>query len=138
MQYMSGGKTALGLDANVGALLCYLGNLIPCVVPLGLIYSIIVVVQDKTNKLTRFHAFQSIFLAVASIPLVIVYFIGFGIAFAIDSVLGFPITIFIVWLIVVLLGLAIFVGIIISAIKGFQGQIFKLPIIGNLADKYSN
>lgn len=135
---MSGGKTALGLDANVGAMLCYLANLIPCVVPLGLIYSIMVVVQDKTNKLTRFHAFQSIFLAIASIPLVIIYFIGFGIAIAIDSVLGFPLTIFIVWLIVMLFGLAILVGVVISAVKGFQGQIFKLPIIGNLADKYSN
>lgn len=138
MQNMSGGKTALGLDANVGALLCYVGNLIPCIVPLGLIYSILVIVQDKTNKLARFHAFQSVFLAVASIPLVIIYFIGFGIAFAIDAAIGFPLFMFVVWLIVLLLGLGIMVGIIVAAVKAFQGQIFKLPIIGNFADKYSS
>ena len=92
--------------------------------PPGLNLQHYVVVQDKTNKLTRFHAFQSIFLAVASIPLVMVYFIGFGIAFAMTRfwVSRFH---FYRWLIVVLLGLAIFVGIIISAVKGFQGQIFN-------------
>jgi len=137
MQNMNG-KTALGLDANIGAMLCYVANLIPCVVPLGLVYSIIVIVQDKTNKLARFHAFQSIFLAIASIPLMIVYFVGFGIAFAIDAALGFTLFMFIVWLVVVLLGLAIFVGVIYSAIKAFQGEIFKLPVIGNFADQYSN
>ena len=57
------GKTALGLDVNIGAMLCYVANIIPCVVPLGLVYSIIVVVQDKTNKLARFHAFQIYFLS---------------------------------------------------------------------------
>lgn len=132
---MSGGKTALGLDNNVGALICYLGNL---VCALGLIYSIIVVVTDKANKLPRFHAFQSIFLTLASIPLTILYFVGFGIAIAIDSALGFPLFFFIVWLIVVLLGLGIFAGTIYAAIKAFQGEIFKLPIIGNLADNFSN
>lgn len=135
---MSGGKTALGLDVNIGAMLCYVLNIIPCVVPLGLVYSIIVIVQDKTNKLARFHAFQSVFLAIASIPLVIIYFVGFGIAFAIDAALGVPIFMFIVWAIVVLLGLAIFAGVIYSAIKAFQGEIFKLPVIGNFADQYSN
>ena len=132
------GKTALGLDVNVGAMLCYVANIIPCFVPLGLVYSIIVVVQDKTNKLARFHAFQSIFLAVATIPLIIIYFVGFGVAFAVDSVLGFPVFIFLVWLIVMLFGLAIFVGVIYSAIKAFQGEIFKLPVIGKFADQYSN
>ena len=132
------GKTALGLDANIGAMLCYVANIIPCVVPLGLVYSIIVVVQDKTNKLARFHAFQSIFLALATIPLIIIYFVGFGIAFAIDAALGFPLFMFVVWLIVMLFGLAIFIGVIYSAIKAFQGEIFKLPIIGNFADQYSN
>lgn len=135
---MSGGKTALGLDVNIGAMLCYVLNFIPCFLPLGLVYSIIVIVQDKTNKLARFHAFQSVFLAVASIPLIILYFVGFGIAFAIDAAIGFPIFMFIVWAIVMLLALAIFVGVVISAIKAFQGQIFKLPLIGNFADQYSN
>ncbi len=135
MQNPSTGKTALGLDNNVGALICYLGNL---VCALGLIYSIIVVVTDKVNKLPRFHAFQSIFLSLASIPLMILYFIGFGVALAIDAMLGFPLFFFLVWLIVVVLGIAIFAAMIYAAVKGFQGEIFKIPIIGSLADKYSN
>jgi uncharacterized membrane protein len=35
------------------------------------------------------------------------------------------------------LGLAILIGAIISLIKAYQGQYFKLPVVGNLAEKYS-
>ena len=126
------GKTALGLDNNVGALICYIGNII-CA--LGLIYSIIVLVTDKTNKLPRFHAFQSILLTVVGAVIAIVVNIVVGIlAAAANSgaiaILGSLISL------VVALGLL--VAIIFAAIKAFQGQIFKLPIIGDLADKWSN
>src|SRR3954464_1878872 len=80
MQNMGGGKTALGLDNNIGALVCYVGNFI-CA--FGLIYSIIVIAQDKTNKLPRFHAFQSVILSVASlivfVPLGIIMSIVMGV-----------------------------------------------------------
>jgi uncharacterized membrane protein len=135
MQNMQG-KTALGLDANVGALICYLGNL---VCALGLIYSIVIIVTDKTNKLTRFHAFQSVLLTVAGIiigiPLYIILLIGF---FAIDTQIGAPIISGLMMLVLTVFGLAMFVLTVLAAIKGFQGQIYKIPIIGNLADKYSN
>ena len=132
------GKTALGLDANIGALLCYLANIIPCVVPLGLVYSIIVIVQDKTNKLARFHAFQSLLLSAAAlvigIPLYIIFFIGFFI----DAKTGVPIITMLMGLVLMIFGLAMFVLVVLAAIKAFQGQIYKIPVIGNLADKYSN
>ena len=131
-------KTALGLDANIGALLCYLANIIPCIVPLGLVYSIIVIVQDKTNKLARFHAFQSLLLSAAAlvigIPLYIIFFIGFFI----DAKTGVPIITMLMGLVLMIFGLAMFVLVVLAAIKAFQGQIYKIPIIGNLADKYSN
>ena len=134
MQNMQG-KTALGLDANVGALLCYLGNL---VCALGLIYSIIVIVTDKTNKLTRFHAFQSVFLTltgiVIGIPLYIIMFVGIFI----DARIGAPLISGLMGLVLMVFGLAMFVFTVLAAIKGFQGQIYKVPIIGNLADRYSN
>jgi uncharacterized membrane protein len=134
MQNMQG-KTALGLDTNVGALLCYLGNL---VCALGLIYSIIVIVTDKTNKLTRFHAFQSVMLTVAGIvigiPLYIILFVGV----VIDSQLGVPLISGLMSLVLMIFGLAVFVLTVLAAVKGFQGQIYKIPIVGNLADKYSN
>ena len=131
MQNMSGGKTALGLDANVGALICYLGNLI-CA--LGLIYSIVVLVTDKTNKLTRFHAFQSILLTVTGIVIAIVFSVIFGVAAAANSGILSGLG----GLLYVVVALAVFIGMVIAAVKAFQGQIFKLPIIGDLADKWSN
>jgi len=127
MQNMNG-KTALGLDNNVGALLCYLNICLP----IGLIYSIIVLVTDKTNKLPRFHAFQSLLLTGALLVIGIVFGIIMGIfTFATKSpILGFGFNgIFSL----VVLGLSIFM-----AMKAYQGDLFKLPVIGDLADKWSN
>jgi len=137
MQNPSAGKTALGVDTGIGVLISYFGNL-ACGLPLGLVFSILVIVQDKVNKVARFHAFQSIFLMVTSaiitIPLVIVYFIGVFI----DVAIGFPI----VSILLVLLGLVFFLAllyfVIMAAIKGYSGEIYKIPVIGNFADKYSS
>lgn len=132
------GKTALGLDANVGAMLCYVANIV-CY--LGLIYSIIVLVQDKTNKLVRFHAWQSILLFIVPIITLIVYMILAAIGVAIDSAIGVPIFSIIamlVYFVILLAFLAAFVFMILSAIKAYNGEIYKIPIIGNMADKYSN
>ena len=131
MQNPGAGKTALGLDNNVGALLCYLGNL---VCALGLIYSIIIVVTDKTNKLPRFHAFQSILLTVVGVILAVVINIISAVAIAAD--LGIVAMLFGLLVFVVYIGL--FIAIVFTAIKAFQGNIFKLPVIGEMADKWSN
>lgn len=131
MQNPGAGKTALGLDNNVGALLCYLGNL---VCALGLIYSIIVIVTDKTNKLPRFHAFQSILLTVASAVLGIAIQIVATVAVAAES----GILAMLIGLIALVFWLAVLIAVIYTAVKAFQGNIFKLPVIGELADKWSN
>lgn len=128
------GKTALGLDSNVGALACYLANLIPCCVPLGLIYSIIVIVQDKTNKLPRFHAFQSLLLSAVGLILGIVLGGINGAAAASRS----TILSLVVLVIAFLAGLPLLIAIIYTAVKAYQGQIFKLPVIGDMADKWSS
>src|ERR1051325_9459345 len=62
------GKTALGLDSNVGSLVCYLNICIPA----GFIYSIIVLITDKVNNLPRFHAVQSLLLSAACFVVVVV------------------------------------------------------------------
>lgn len=130
MQNMNG-KTALGLDNNVGALICYVGNF---VCALGLIYSIIVLVTDKTNKLPRFHAMQSILLTVTAIILYIVAAVIIGVgAAANSSIISLLGTLLYLLVALVLLG-----GIIFSAIKAYQGEVFKLPVIGDFADKFSN
>lgn len=128
------GKSTFDMDANLVALLCYLGNL---VCALGLILSIITVIQDKTNKLARFHAWQSIFTTVAGlvvgIPLYIVMFVGIFV----DAALGFPIISFLVGLLlfVFIVGMLIFT--ILAAVKGYGGQMYKIPVIGSFAEKYA-
>jgi len=131
---MSAGKTALGLDNNIGAMICYLGNL---VCALGLIYSIIVLVTDKTNKLPRFHAMQSILLLVANLVVIIpVYVIAMVLALMGTTITSLLATL--LWLVAMVFGLAIFVFFVISAIKAYGGEIYKVPVIGNFADKFSN
>lgn len=131
---MSGGKTALGLDNNVGALICYVGNL---VCALGLIYSIIVLITDKTNKLPRFHAMQSILLSVTSLILFLPgYFIAVALLFMNSTITSLLSTL--IWLVLVVVGLALFVFMIVSAVKAFNGEIYKIPFIGNFADQWSN
>jgi uncharacterized membrane protein len=136
MQNMSGGKTALGLDSNVGALICYLGNFI-CGIG-GLIYSILVITQDKTNKLTRFHAFQSIILSVVWF----VVFIGFWVLWIagafVDAFIGLPIITGLMGLVFFVMGVGILVFVILAAIKAFNGEFYKIPVIGNFAEKYSS
>jgi len=123
------GKSALGLDANVAAGLAY----IP-ICAVGLIMSIIILVTDKTNKLARFHAFQSLLLMGTSIVLYIVAMVIVGAGAAANSsaiaLLGSLLYFVII--------LAILAAVIFCCIKAFMGQIFKLPVIGNMADNWSN
>ena len=139
------GKSTFDMDANLVALLCYLGNFV-CM--LGLILSIITIIQDKKNKLARFHAWQSILLSLIPFVLLFVlfllFFVGGIIGAAIDSVIGVPIVSlivmvlsFVLYIVAILSSLVLMVGQIIGAIKGYNGELFKLPIIGKMADKYS-
>ena len=134
MQNMSGGKTALGLDSNVGALICYIGNVI-CA--LGLIYSIIVIVTDKSNRLPRFHAFQSVFLTVAMIAIMIPLYIVMFVGVFIDAGIGFPIISGLMSLLMMIIGIGSLVFVILAAVKAYNGEFYKIPVIGNLAEKYA-
>ncbi len=128
MQNMSGGKTALGLDNNVGSMLCYLNICLP----IGLIYSIIVLVTDKTNKLPRFHAFQSLLLLAALVVIGVALGMVMGIFAAATRSVALPFGFNGLYSLIIL-GLSIFL-----AIKAYQGQMLKLPVIGDMADKWSN
>lgn len=131
------GKSVFDLDANVVALLCYVANFV-CY--LGVVLSIITIMQDKNNKLARFHAWQSLLLLAAPLVLTICLVIFGFVGVMIDSTIGVPIfslLTMLFYLLLLVLGLAAFVGMIISAIKAYNGEIYKLPVIGNYADKYS-
>src|SRR5882672_9850272 len=54
-----GGKTSLGLESNVGAMLCYIANIICC---LGIILAVVFLITEKEKRFVKFHAVQSLFL----------------------------------------------------------------------------
>jgi uncharacterized membrane protein len=130
MQNPSGGKTALGLDTNVGALLCYLP-----VCWINAIYSIIVLVTEKTDKVMRFHAFQSLLLTGAMIVGIVVVAVVGGILVAItgSGILGS-----LVFLLYCAVALGYIIAEIMGCIKGYQGQQYKFPIVGDMAEKWAN
>ena len=129
MQNMSGGKTALGLDTNVGALLCYLP-----VCAISLIYSIIVIVTDKDNKAMRFHAFQSLLLTGVYIVAIVALMIVGGIVVGItgSSILGSLVSLVYFGVIIAFLAAMVY-----GMVKGYQGEAFKFPVVGDMAEKWA-
>ena len=115
-------KTAIGLDAKLASALGY---------PIGLI-AIIEIIIEKENRFARFHALQSILLSVASVVVLIVLSIFVAILSAISSYLG------LLGLFIPLLWLLYFAALIFCAYKAYQGEMFKLPVIGDMADKFAN
>lgn len=101
-----------GLDRNVAGLLCYV---------LGFVTGIIFFVIEK-DKYVRFHALQSIFT--------------FGTLFILNYVLlAIPI---IGWIGNILLAPLTFILWIVLMVKAYQGETFKLPVFGELAEKQLN
>ena len=128
MANTSGGKSALGLDPNVAA---GLANLPVCFI--GLIMSIIILVTDKENKFARFNAFQSILLHAL---IIILYVVGMVIALA--GMAANSGLIAMVGILIYLCIFAVIIALIVCCIMAFMGKMFKLPIIGGMADGWSN
>jgi uncharacterized membrane protein len=102
-------KTSTGLQQNIAGLLCYV---------VGWITGIIFLILEPNNKFVRFHAVQSI--------------VVFGAYTIVSVVIGWiP---FIGWIIDGILGLIAFILWIVLMVKASQGQMFKLPIAGNIAE----
>jgi len=124
-------KSSTGLDENIAALLSYIAGWVT-----GLVFFLI----EKDSRLVRFHAMQSILLSGGGLVVLIALWIVVGIiSFVIgqiSGILGFLVSV-VFGLVATVLGIAILVGAIICLIKAYQGQYFKLPVIGNLAEKYS-
>jgi uncharacterized membrane protein len=122
-----GGKTSLGLESNVGAMLCYIGNIICC---LGIILSIVFVITEKENRFVKFHAVQSLFLFGVYVVLSIVIEILGGIL----RIAGLDFVSFFVtwglWCVVTVIILAFW---LLAGIKAYGAQWYKLPAIGNFA-----
>jgi uncharacterized membrane protein len=118
-----GGKTSLGLDSNVGAMLCYVANILCC---LGVILSIVFVITEKENRFVKFHALQSLFLGgVCVVLLIVVEILGVILGIVHLGILATGL-----WFILVLIFLVLW---LLAGIKAYGGQWYKLPFIGDLA-----
>jgi uncharacterized membrane protein len=136
---MDTGKSALGLDGNLAAALGY---------PIGIL-AIICLIMEKENRFVKFHALQSILLhvgmMVVGICLAIIFMI-IGIILGVASAAAnsaagggiagiFGLLATLLWLVIIV---AYVGGLIMSAVKAYGGVYFKLPVIGNIADKFAN
>ena len=103
---------ASGLQHNVAGALAYV-TIIPAII-------FLVLEPYNRNRFVRFHAFQSLFWGIAVFAMHIVV-----------SVIPF----FVSWTLHELISLAWLVVAIICALKAYGNQTFKLPVIGDIAEK---
>jgi len=103
-------KSSTGIDVNLAALLSYL---------LGFLSGVVFLVLEKDSHYVRFHAMQSTIvfggLFLANIVLSMIPFVGWLMSF-----LLMPVT-FVLWLVLMF--------------KAYQGERFKLPYIGDMAEQ---
>jgi uncharacterized membrane protein len=109
---------ATPMAENVAGMLAYF-TIIPAII-------FLLIEPYNRNRFIRFHSFQCLFTAAALIVLHIVL-----------SIFGYmvPVLMFGVWGLVGLAELALWVLLIV---KAYQHEMFKLPIVGDLAEKQAN
>ena len=109
-----------GLDSNIAGLLCYLFGWVS-----GLIFLLI----DK-RPMVRFHAVQSIGLSIAAFVIAIVFWVLTFILAILTSGAGLFLS-----LLFPLVMLGIFALAILCMFKAYKNEKFKLPVIGDIAEK---
>lgn len=127
---MENEKSAIGLDGNITALIGYIFGIV----------ALVLIFIEKDNKFVRFHAIQSVLWAVAlTVGFIAVAIVGMILSLVVGMVsegLGL-----IVGLLTLLVYLGVFFaflgGLLYAAIKAFGNNQAKLPIVGNLAEKWS-
>ncbi len=86
---------------------------------LGFVTGIVILLIEKQSSFVRFHAMQSTIL--------------FGGVFIANIALGFiPI---LGWLVGLILSLASFILWLVCMWKAFQGEMYKVPFVGEIAEK---
>jgi len=114
-------KTSLGLEENVEAVLCYLLFFFS-----GLFFYLV----ENKNKYIRFHAMQSI---LTFLPLFILAWVFGGFFGVLRYGSGL---LFLSWISWFFWGI-VFVMWLVLMVKAYQMVKFKLPIVGDIADKNS-
>src|SRR5689334_9928836 len=124
-------KSSTGLDENIASLLSYIFFWIS-----GLVFFLI----EKDSRLVRFHAMQSllfnILIFVVAFVLWVVLFVFFLILSQVSGALTTLLSLVsvLIWAVFSIVALGAW---ILCLVKAFQGQYFKLPVIGNFAEKFS-
>ncbi len=126
---MQNQKSALGLDGNVTALIGYLVGIV----------ALVLIFIEKDNKFVRFHALQSVlWSAICVVGIIVVAIVGTILALVLGQmsaglggIVGVLAMLIYLGLILAMLG-----GLIFGAIKAYGGDQFKLPVAGNLAEKW--
>ena len=124
------GTTSMGMQPNVAAGVSYIA---------GWLTGLIFFLTEKQNKFVRFHAMQSICLGVLAAVLMILYSVL--VVGAAAATMASPNAaaggMGIMGILFSLLWLAFLAVWVICLIQAFTGKWFKLPIIGDLAMKWS-
>ena len=116
----SGGK-GTGLAPNIASMLCYI-----CMP----ITSIVFMLMEKENKDVQFHAWQGTVFGVGYIVVIVAIEILAALLGAMVGFLGV-----VIGLLVPVLGLIAFILWIICLVKAYQGERWKIPYIGDFAEK---
>ena len=124
-------KSSTGLDENVAALLSYI---------FGWLSGLIFFLMEKDSRLVRFHAMQSILLNVAALILgFVLWFLwvfGVIISASINETLGSLVGL-VLGLLLFVFWVGLLIAVVLCLVKAYQKQYFKLPVIGNFAEKFS-
>ena len=115
------GAQGTGLAPNIASLLCYI-----CTPITGIIFLLI----EKENNDVKFHAWQSLIFGLAYIALIIILEILAAILGMIASVLGIIVGFFIP-----IVMLAAFIVWIVCLVKSYQGERWRIPVLGDFAAK---
>ena len=117
--------SAGGMADNVAGMLAYI-TIIPAII-------FLVVEPYNKSRFVRFHAWQNIFFHAAWIVLWIALMI-LSAVLAFIPILGHLVG-FLLWMALAVGGVVIW---IVLLLKANQGQMYKLPVIGDLAEKQAN
>ena len=104
-------KAGLGLPRNTMAALAYV---------LGVMSGLVVLMVEKDDAYVRYHALQSVALSVV--------WLGGWLVLMVIPVVG--------WILLPFWGLLMFVLWLVAMVKAWQGERFRLPVIGEYVARY--
>ncbi len=104
------GPTSMNMDPKLAGALSYI----------TWIGGLVFFLAEKQNRFVRFHAIQSLIL-----------WLGFTVLNIVLSIIRLGFLGGLLWLVVL-------IGAIVAGVNAYQGKLYKLPLIGDYAERYAN